>query len=267
MPQGSEGESCSNQNTNSPCSIGASPCWWEPSLLRQTLAAAEADGPRTGEKAILAALEEKADCEFIDEPLSTAVDYFKQVHNIEILVDTKALEDVNLGTDTPVNKRLSNIKFRSALNLILHDLDLTWMIADEVLIITTPEEAELHLVTRVYDVGRLVTVQDPEGKRWQDFDSLIRAITRTIVSESWEDVGGPGSMAEFEYQGAVVLIVRQTLDIHEQLARLLEDLTKVADQYGDDAVPVREKKKPQPPAPGMGGGGVGGMGGGAGGFF
>lgn len=224
---------------------------------------------KTGEEAILAALEEKSDVEFVDEPLSSVVDYFESTHKVEIQVDTRALEDVNMGTDTPISKSVQNVTFRSALNLVLRDLDLTWMIADEVLIITTPEEAELHLVPRVYDVKKLVTVQDMDGNLWQDFDSLIEAITGTIQPESWEGVGGPGSIASLEYRGAVVLIVRQTHKVHAQLAKLLEDLAKIAAAHGDDAYPTREKRPPQPPGhpfgpgtPGFGGGMGGGEGGG-----
>jgi hypothetical protein len=46
-----------------------------------------------------------------------------------------------------------------------------------------------------------------------------------------------------------VLIVRQTAQIHEQVARLLEDLKTIADQYGDDVFPVIE-----PVPQGFGGG-------------
>jgi uncharacterized membrane protein YgcG len=235
-------------------------------LISPVLAAEEAKELKTGEKAILAALEEKTVVDFIDEPLSAVVDYFKFTHKIEIQIDAKALETVNLGSDTPITKNLRNIKLRSALNLILHDLDLTWIIADEVMVITTPEEAENHLITRVYDVGVLVTVQDPDGNRWQDFDSLIDAIVSTVAPDTWEEVGGLGSIAELEYRGAVVLIVRQRLDIHAQVGELLKDLTEIADKYGDEVIPTREKPQPQPPGPGMegfpGGMGGGGMGGG-----
>lgn len=241
-------------------------------LISPALAAEEAKELKTGEKAILAALEEKTVVDFIDEPLSGVVDHFKSTHKIEIQIDTRALDTVNLGTDTPITKRLDNIKLRSALNLILHDLDLTWIIADEVMVITTPEEAENHLITRVYDVGTLVTVQDPDGNRWQDFDSLIKAIVSTVEPDTWEDVGGLGTIAELEFRGAVVLIVRQTLDTHSQVEKLLEDLTEIADKYGDEMIPTREKPKAQPAGPGpfgggMGGGGMGGMGGGGGGYM
>jgi hypothetical protein len=217
--------------------------------------AGETKGPRTGEAAILAALEEKTGFEFIDEPLGSVVDYFKEAHNIEIQIDIRAIEAPCLGTDTPITKSLRNVSLRSALNLILREVDLTWTIVDEVLMITTPEEAQSYLTTRVYDVGKLVTVQDAAGDRWLDFDTLTKAIVGTIMVETWEEFGGFGSMAGLEYRGAAVLIVRQTLDVHEQVSKLLEDLTKVADRYGDEVIPTREK--PRPPAPEAGTAGQG----------
>lgn len=233
-------------------------------FVAPALASEKTENLKTGEEAILAALDEKTSIDFIDEPLSGVVQYFKSSHHIEILIDMKALEDVSLGTDTPVSKSLQNVKFRSALNLILHDLDLAWVIANEVLMITTSEEAEMHLTTRVYDVTELVAVRDPGGEPWQDFDSLIRAVTSAIDPESWGGVGGPGSIAELEYRGASVLIVRQRLDCHAQIRKLLDDLATIADGYGDDVVPTREKTKPEPVrpgapgTPGFGGSGMGG---------
>lgn len=236
-------------------------------LAGSVLAAEKAEELRTGEEAILAALEEKTSIEFIDEPLSGVVQFFKDRHRIEIQIDTKALEDLNMGTDTPIAKTIQNVKLRSGLNLILRDLGLTWVITDEVLMITTNEEAELCLTTRVYDVSELVAVQDPGGKRWSDFDSLIEVITGTIESETWESVGGAGSIVELEYRGASVLIIRQTLDVHAQVCKLLEELAKVAGRYAEDVIPTREKerKEPQPAGPGVPGtSGFGRMGGGGG---
>ncbi len=235
-------------------------------LVTPSFAAEQEKELKTGEDAIIAALDEKTKIDFIEEPLSGVVEYFRQTHRIEIQIDTRALEDVNMGADTPITKSVQNITLRSTLNLVLYDLDLTWMIKDEVMAITTPEKAELNLMPRVYDVGELVAVQDLDGNPWQDFDSLTKAVTSAIAPESWADVGGPGSIAPLEYRGAVVLIVRHTHDVHAQLVKLLEDLNKIADTYGDDALPTREKPAPKNPGSnGPFGGGMGGMGGGMGG--
>ena len=99
--------------------------------------------------------------EFIETPLSDVIDFLKDHHHIEIQLDNKALSDVGIGSDTPVTKNLKGISLRSALNLLLRDLNLTWTIQNEVLLITTPEEAENQLITKVYDVSDLVVC------RWQ----------------------------------------------------------------------------------------------------
>jgi hypothetical protein len=66
------------------------------------------------------------------------------------------MEAVGIGPDVPVTRNLSGVSLRSALRLMLKDLELTYVIRDEVLLITTPEEAIAQLATRVYPVADLV---------------------------------------------------------------------------------------------------------------
>src|SRR5207248_6498552 len=58
--------------------------------------------------------------------------------------------------DTPITKVLKGVTLKSALKLILHDLGLAYIVRDEVLLITSKEEADTYLVTKVYPVGDLV---------------------------------------------------------------------------------------------------------------
>ena len=60
-----------------------------------------------------------------------------------------------------------------------------------------------------------------------DFDSLIQLITATIQPETWEDVGGPGSVAPFETN--LSLVIRQTEEVHEEIVDLLEQLRRMQD--------------------------------------
>ncbi len=110
----------------------------------------------TAEKEITEALKSDTLVDFIEMPLGDVMDFLKDRHDIEIQLDTKALEDVGITSDEPITKELSGISLRSALRLILRDLELTYMIQNEVLLITTPEEAETQLSTRVYPVADLV---------------------------------------------------------------------------------------------------------------
>ena len=114
------------------------------------------------ETAILSALDEKTDLDFTDQALADVVEYLKQRHGIEIQLDSKALSDAGVATDTPVTRNIRGISLRSALKLLLSEYDLTYVIANEVLMITSKTEAENKLSTRVYPVGDLVVpIQTP----------------------------------------------------------------------------------------------------------
>jgi len=116
----------------------------------------------TSEKNIQDALKQPTQMEFTDQPLNDCIDYLKDYHSqllqrpIEIQLDTKALNDAGIAPDQPVTKNLKGITLKSALKLLLKDLQLTYIIQNEVLLITTPEEAENRLSTKVYPVADLV---------------------------------------------------------------------------------------------------------------
>ena len=60
-----------------------------------------------------------------------------------------------------------------------------------------------------------------------DFDSLIDLITTTIEPESWEELGGQGSVKEFETN--LSLVVSQTQEVHEKIVDLLRQLRRLQD--------------------------------------
>ena len=64
----------------------------------------------------------------------------------------------------------------------------------------------------------------PTGENQPDFDSLIKLITSTIEPESWDKVGGPGSIESFETN--LSLVVSQTQDVHDQIADRLVQLRR-----------------------------------------
>jgi hypothetical protein len=52
------------------------------------------------------------------------------------------------------------------------------------------------------------------GKQQADFDDLIRLIQETVKPESWDDVGGPGSIDRFSDSLTIITGPGQT--VHEQ---------------------------------------------------
>lgn len=65
------------------------------------------------------------------------------------------------------------------------------------------------------------------GAAAADFDSLISLITRTVDPESWEELGGAGTIEGFPAN--LTLVVRQTQDVHREIADLLEQLRRLQD--------------------------------------
>ena len=65
------------------------------------------------------------------------------------------------------------------------------------------------------------------GGTQADFDSLINLITGTVKPQTWDSVGGPGSIEPFETNLSIV--VSQTQDVHEEIVDLLEQLRRMQD--------------------------------------
>jgi hypothetical protein len=151
---------------------------------------------------------------YLDEQLSVVLSDLQARLKIPVIVDTPALEDYGIGTDTPVTIQVSGISTRSALRLLLDQFDLTYVIANEVILITTAEEAESRLDTRVYDVADTGITTN----------SLIEVISK-VKSDSWSETGGPGHITAATNS---TLVIAQTQRIHEQIVDLLEQLKRVS---------------------------------------
>jgi len=112
--------------------------------------------PGSSEEKIYRELGNSTDLEFADTPLSDVVDFIKNKHEIEIQLDSKGLTDAAVDPSAPITRSVKGISLRSALRLILEEFDLTYVVQDEVLKITSKEKADEILTTRVYPVADLV---------------------------------------------------------------------------------------------------------------
>jgi serpin B len=132
------------------------------------------------------------------------------------------------------------------LEIVLKDLDLTYMIRDEVLMITTRDIEDYNQTTRIHDVSDLPAYRTEDGRIIPDYDGLILTIRKTISPRSWADVGGAGSIDLFYAAGIQALVVNQTSPVHEQIDELLDNLRKLRKTplTKDDL-----EKLPPPPAP------------------
>lgn len=153
--------------------------------------------------------------EFSGVALSQVVAALQDDYQIPIQLDVPALDNAGIGPDEPVSIKLQNISLRSALRLLLKQLQLTYVIENEVLTITTPEEAESRLLTCVYDVRDLI---DDAGAK-HGVDSLRDAIVSCVATETWAENGG--GEADIHMLPQRLFVISQTQAVHEEIRALL----------------------------------------------
>ncbi|WP_231603579.1 type II secretion system protein GspD [Neorhodopirellula pilleata] len=258
------------------------------------------------EQEIKRKLDSDVELKYRDRPLGEVLDDLSAVTGVPIAIDSRALATLRVNRDTPVSKTINNrISLGSALNLLLGDLDLSYVIDNDVLNITSREAKRTMVETRTYRVADLVTpipnfisgyehglagalksayqminpstdVQlvpvsmtdlggnmannnsanqlgrnmlgqyNPMGNgggfagglgsagalsggrgggSMADFDSLMQLIQQTIEPDTWEALGGVGTMAP--YPQNLSLVISTTSDVHDQIVDLLESLRRL----------------------------------------
>ena len=283
--------------------------WDELTERRRRFARAEGRQRSERELEIEQKLRTPVSLQFNNAPLSRVLEHLANLAQVNLHLDPQGLAEEAVSESTPVTINLSQeISLKSALNLILQPLHLSYVIKDEVLKITSEQLRDGEVYTVTYDVADLV-VPIPNfvpgqmgidaamqkaysnlgyggmgggafgsqtapmavlandsgecntgainpavlaqlsaggggaatgqsmpmgfgpgglgGGAQADFDSLIELITSTVKPQTWDEVGGPGSIAPFETNLSVV--VSQTQDVHEEIVDLLEQLRRLQD--------------------------------------
>ncbi len=108
------------------------------------------------EKEIESKLTMPVNLNFTNILLKDAIEDLRSFYGINIVPDMPALEQEGISLDRPVSLKLEQVSLKSALNLLLHSVHLTYVIKDEVLQITTESHARGKLQTVTYQVADLV---------------------------------------------------------------------------------------------------------------
>jgi general secretion pathway protein D len=281
--------------------------WKDLTKRREELAATDNNLRSPRERQIEQALKTQVLLKYNQRPLTEVLNDLAKLANISIYLDPQGMAAEGVTTDTPVSINLSNeVSLKSALLLILEPLRMNYVIANDVLKVTSSELTAGNVYTKSYpvadliipipnfvpdgreginaaleqgyrragyggpigfgvggaptvvvaDAGRSATPVNPVaqaqffdrpnsppvsgvpqqinfgpgglgGGSQADFDPLIDLITATIAPQTWDTVGGPGSIQPFETN--LTLVVSQTQEVHEQIADLLQQLRRLQD--------------------------------------
>ncbi len=94
---------------------------------------------------------------YSNRPLGEVLNDLSAMTGVPIVIDHRALSQVRVTAETPISiRQLKNIRFESALNLILEQLELTHVIDNDVLEITSMESKRSRVYPVTYPVKDLV---------------------------------------------------------------------------------------------------------------
>src|SRR5262249_44019879 len=92
-----------------------------------------------------------------DTPLSQVMDGLSAVAGINIHLDPRGLSQEGVNSNTPVTVNLNKeVSLKSALNLILEPLHLSYVVKDEVLKVTSEQLRDGEIFPKIYNVADLV---------------------------------------------------------------------------------------------------------------
>ena len=181
----------------------------------------------TAEARIEAALDRKVSLDAKGMPFDQLINKLSDQVQVPIKI-RKRVEDAGVQLDQPITMSLQGVKLRTYLSSVLDNLHVTYMVKNEVIAITTREDARSpeNLLTRTYPVKDLVESRKElaGGEPELDFSPLVELVTCTLDPDGWGDVGGPGSVGAFPNAGA--LVVTSSREVHERIERLLVTLRK-----------------------------------------
>jgi len=183
--------------------------------------------------------------------LDTFARELEQALENRVVIATRKFDEENGNNPLLLSYKLKEVRVKSALKHVLSEFGLTYLLRDNTLRITTVEDAASQLETRIYDFRDLMklpsAINKPQevvrevpatgggfggGPRMHIFNptigrdgnyeigDLFIVITTCAEPDSWDDVGGPGSISEFKG----LAIISQTQAGHEKVELLLNQL-------------------------------------------
>ena len=165
-------------------------------------------------------------------------------------LNTTALDALAIDPDTPINL-VGQSSVRECIRRLGAALDLTYVVNESTIEITTTEDAQQRLNMRFYDLSYVL----PNSANSQ---ALVNAIQQTIGPDTWSASGGTNSISLV----GSMMIVSAPDTTHQSIEILLLNISKMNPMNASK--PTSQNNS----SPGMFGlgGGMGGMGGGMGGM-
>lgn len=162
-------------------------------------------------------LEKPLDFEAHDTPLQDVARLIGEKAGLPISFDRKAFEEAGFDPETPVTASASGLSLARGLDIVCRPLDLAWTVEEDGIRITTVERSQEDLIRHIYEVSDLTE---------KDFQTLIM-IVQSIEPNSWNTVGGIGSIEPDASDAGTFLVVSQPLAVQRQISGMLDCLRRL----------------------------------------
>jgi hypothetical protein len=148
--------------------------------------------------------------------------YLQDKTGQNIFVPKPIMDEVGISYETTISfPKLDNVTFRSVLKKILGDLNLTYIVKEGEIQVTTPERARQTYSTRAYYVGDLAMIADirlgPIVQRAlmaQQIVLIMNTIVQTVEPSSWQ-VNNPEAGGTITFDPITMsIIVKQSAEVH-----------------------------------------------------
>jgi hypothetical protein len=184
------------------------------------------------EKAIVNALNSRVNVDFKDAKFEEVITYLRTLTNQNILVDQNALAEAQVTYTTPITVQAKGLSVRMLLRRALADLNLTYVVKDQAIQVTSTVRAKELMVVRTYYIGDLLGngginsyLGTPLGgdfraaEKSQQVSQIIDMVQTSVDPPSWDKAGGSGTIT---FNPATMsLIIRQSAEVHAMLGSQL----------------------------------------------
>jgi hypothetical protein len=170
-------------------------------------------------------------------PLGDFATLIREQYKIEVQLDVQGLDDLGLTPDDAITFRIANVPLGVGIRETLRQFDLTYIVRDGFLLITSEDEALSAQSVRIYPVGDLLQPSEshPDMPAATMAD-LIRVIQGSLVEEGWDSPGGT-----IEQMQPGILVVTHTDEKHQQIAELLAAMRRAREH--EFAIPHAPKQR------------------------
>ncbi|MBI1831958.1 MAG: hypothetical protein HYR84_10965, partial [Planctomycetes bacterium] len=148
-------------------------------------------------KAIEKRLRQPISLHFKNVPLQQAFKDLSSASGVAIRLDLRSLQDAKIDLDAPISLAVDDISMKSALNIMLDRLRLTYSVQDDGILISTEDKVRYYRVT--YDVRDLIESAERVNhfsKKGDNVGETLMGLVQTSVARNtWEAQGGPGSVS------------------------------------------------------------------------